>query len=98
MVPVEYSKPPNKAVTITGAPSMSWFTSTTFLWPSKYARPMAGVAKVDMPNTVRIRMCPATLVTIPTSAERRLNKSDTQGYGTEDGEHHAEDAPEQVVH
>jgi hypothetical protein len=40
----------------------------------QYARPTAGVAKVDMPNMVRIRMCPATLVTIPTSAERRLDR------------------------
>ena len=68
-MPTEYTKRPTKTVAINGAPMMASFTSTTSYWPARYARPMAGVAKVDMPKIVRIRACPAMLK--PRSIARR---------------------------
>jgi hypothetical protein len=77
---------------------MSWFTSTIVRIPSRYAPPTAGVAKVDMPKTVRIKAFPATpepSLWVPNAGS--TGRRGAQGYVAEGGERHAEDAAEQVV-
>jgi len=70
MLPTSASSSPSRKVAVIAGEKVICMTSVN---PAMYARPMAGVAKVDIVAGTRRTACPATAMTIaatPSRAER----------------------------